>query len=88
VIPGAESAREGPSLIAAAFFLRYGVRMSTSNAARTIIGIDPGLAHTGWGILRVERSRLRYGRTGLSPPRRGSSPRAPRDDPPRARGSA
>ncbi|HOT61901.1 MAG TPA: crossover junction endodeoxyribonuclease RuvC [Treponemataceae bacterium] len=34
--------------------------MSTSDAARTIIGIDPGLAHTGWGILTFERSRLRY----------------------------
>lgn len=27
---------------------------------RTIIGIDPGLRHTGWGIIRQEDNRLSY----------------------------
>ena len=30
------------------------------NPRRIIIGIDPGLASTGWGVIESSRSRLRY----------------------------
>ncbi len=40
------------------------------NERRTILGIDPGLAHTGWGIVRQEGPRLAcvaYGCTATLP---------------------
>ena len=33
-------------------------RMLSSKQQRVILGIDPGLAHTGWGVVRQEGSRL------------------------------
>ncbi len=40
--------------------------MSTELAHPTrILGIDPGLRHTGWGIVRAEGSRLSYVASGV-----------------------
>lgn len=38
-----------------------------------ILGIDPGLRHTGWGIIVVDGPRLSYGASGrITPPTQGS----------------
>ena len=34
--------------------------MRPSNVIRRIIGVDPGLASTGWGVLETSGNRLRY----------------------------
>ena len=34
--------------------------LTTGGAAQTILGIDPGTATMGWGVVRQEGNRLRY----------------------------
>ena len=34
--------------------------LTTSGPAKTILGIDPGTATMGWGVIRQEGNRLRY----------------------------
>ena len=36
------------------------MRQSKLSDSRRIIGVDPGLASTGWGVLEFSRGRLRY----------------------------
>jgi crossover junction endodeoxyribonuclease RuvC len=35
----------------------------------TILGLDPGLRHTGWGVITVTGNHLRYGASGSIDPR-------------------
>ena len=39
--------------------------MSLSAHARLILGVDPGLRRTGWGVIRKEGSRLSYVASGV-----------------------
>ena len=38
--------------------------LTTGGTGQTILGIDPGTATMGWGVVRQEGSRLRYARHG------------------------
>ena len=38
--------------------------MASSTSAIRIIGIDPGLRHTGWGVIETDRVRLTYVASG------------------------
>jgi crossover junction endodeoxyribonuclease RuvC len=40
--------------------LRLNDRAASPEGARRIIGVDPGLAFTGWGLIEVRGPRLRY----------------------------
>ena len=42
--------------------------LGTSPPSRIILGIDPGLLHCGWGIIKVTGSRLRYISHGVISP--------------------
>ena len=35
--------------------------------AMRLLGLDPGLRHTGWGVIDVDGSRLRYVADGADP---------------------
>ncbi len=43
--------------------------MHAMNLSRVILGIDPGLRHTGWGVIRQSGNRLSFIAAGrISPP--------------------
>lgn len=44
-----------------------------TQVTRVILGVDPGLTHTGWGVIRYDGSRLSFVACGtISPPKDGS----------------
>ncbi len=52
--------------------------MRSAPAMRRILGVDPGLNHTGWGVVEYENNHLRYIASGtLSPPAKKGGHAAP-----------
>lgn len=53
-------------MITTTFFIFYSTRLScyskvmTMNGTKRIIGLDPGLRNTGWGVIDVTGNRLQY----------------------------
>ena len=64
-----------------------------TNVATRILGLDPGLRRTGWGVIVAEGSRLRWVAHGVVAPPEGAPPdetrpegareEAPREEAPR-----